>query len=213
MNKQGIDMEGAINAGGMGEQMYNAPTYFKSDEQENLIRWQLDIQEELERIENLLRKYIPKTDKNGRVYYAQPREEDQLFNEKGINEILNLLAWYLNKNIILSNFSEEDIKVRCKQFHKFLTNFIFNNYQEFGLDTKEKIKHYPMIVMNLTNTVEAAYNRALNGGERTSLRTARSVVQNEPLGQGYGMHGGMGMGGMPQPQKKFSLFKPTTWGR
>jgi len=192
------------------EPIYNAPTFFKNEEQDNLIRWQLDIHEELERIEHLLRKHIPKTDKKGKVYFVAPPEEMQIFNETGINEVLNLLAWYLNKNILLSNFKEDEIKIRCLQFHNYLTDFIFNNYQRFGLDTKEKIKHFPMIVMNLTNTVEASYNRALNGGERSSLRTARSVIQNEPLGMYGGMGGGYGSG-MMQQQKRFSLFKPTTW--
>lgn len=193
------------------ENPYSAPTFFKNEEQDNLIRWQLDIHEELERIEHLLRKHIPKTDKKGRVYFQAPEEKDQLFNETGINEILNLLAWYLNKNILLSNFKEEEIKIRCLQFHTQLTDFIFNNYQKFGLDNQEKIKHYPMVVMNITNTVEAAYNRALNGGERNSLRTARSVIQNDNMNMMGGMGGYSGM--MIPQQKKFSLFKPTTWGK
>ena len=80
------------------------------------------------------------------------------------------------------------------------------------MDNKEKIKYYPIIVMNITNIVEAAYFRALNGGERSSLRTARSVIQNEPLGMGMqGM--GMGYHGGMRQQKKFSVFRPTTWGR
>ena len=190
---------------------YSAPTFFKNEEPENLIRWQLDIHEELERIEHLLRKHIPKKDSKGKTYYMTPPLKDQIFNEVGINEILNLLAWYLNKNILLSNFKEEDIKLRCLQFHNYLTDFIFNNYQKFGLDNKEKIKHFPMIVMNLTNTIEASYNRALNGGERNSLRTARSVIQNEPLGM-PGTMGGYGGGGFQQ-KNKFSLFKPTSWAK
>ncbi len=192
------------------EPNYNAPTFFRNEDQENLIRWQLDIHEELERIEHLLRKHIPKSDKKGRIYFVAPEEKDQILNETGINEILNLLAWYLNKNILLSNFKEEEIRIRCKQFHDYLTDFIFNNYQKFGLNTKEKMKHYPMIVMNITNTVEASYNRALSGGERNSLRTARSVVQSEPLGMGNMGMGNYG-GGLNQTQKKFSLFKPTSW--
>lgn len=183
---------------------FSAPSMFQQEDNENLVKWQLDIKDELVRIEHLLRKHIPKTDKNGDIYYVEPAEKDRLFNERGVNEILNLLAWYLNKNIILSNFSEEDINQRCKQFAYFLKDFIFNNYQNFGLDNKDKIKHYPMVVMNVVNTVEAAYNRALNGGERESLRTARHVMQNEPLNPYMGQ-------GMGQPQKSFSLLKPTTW--
>lgn len=195
--------------GGQGQQYYSAPTMFRTESSDNLVKWQLDIKEELERIEHLLRKHIPRTDAKGNIYYVEAEKENQLFNEVGVNEILNLLAWYLNKNIILSNFREDDIKERCRQFSDYLTDFIFNNYQKFGLDNDEKIKHYPMIVMNLVNTVEAAYYRALNGGERESLRTARTVMQQEPL-----------QGGMQQPMQfqniqapKRSVLKPWTWGK
>ena len=186
----------------------SAPTMFKTENSDNLVKWQLDIKEELERIEHLLRKHVPKTDEQGNTYFEEADKENQLFNEVGVNEIINLLAWYLNKNIILSNFKEDDIQERCRQFAKYLSNFIFNNYQKFGLDNKEKIKHYPMIVMNLVNTVEAAYYRALNGGERESLRTARQVVQSEPLVN----QAAYGMPQQIQAPKK-SLLKPWTWAK
>ncbi len=192
------------------QQQY-ASTIFDPVDNENLIKWQLSIKEELTRIEHLLRKHVPKVDKNGDEYYADPEPENQLFNEAGVNEILILLSWYLNKNIILSNFSEDQINVRMHQLGNYLTDFIFNNYEKMGLDNKEKIKHYPMIVMNIVNTVEAAYYRALNGGERESLRTARTVTQTEPLG-GFAQSQ---MGHAPQAtqQGKFSMFRPTSWGR
>ena len=186
----------------------NAPVTFNNEDYDNLIKWQLDIKEELVRIEHLLRKHVPKADDKGNVFYTEPEECNKLFNELGVNEIMNVLAWYLNKNIILSNFTEEDIKLRCRQFGDFLADFIFNNYQRFGLNTKEKIKHYPMVVMNIINTVEAAYNRALNGGERQSLREARQVTQTEPLANPY-MNQGYGQ---PNSSKR-SILKPWTWGR
>lgn len=184
-----------------------ATSMFNSEANDNLVKWQLDIKEELERIEHLLRKHVPKIDENGNEYYEEPDQKEQLFNNKGVNEILNVLAWYLNKNIILSNFSEDQINQRVHQFARYLTNFIFNNYQEFGLDTREKIKHYPMVVMNIVNTIEAAYNRALKGGERESLRTARSVHQTEPIGMNQ-FQGGHKQAFQP---KKFSILKPSTW--
>ena len=195
----------AYSNGGDEDVRYNAPTMFGPENYDNLVKWQLDIKEELARIEHLLRKHVPKVDEKGNMYYDNPEAGDELFNETGVNEIMNILAWYLNKNIILSNFSEKQINQRCLQFQIYLTNFIYDNYQRFGLDTKEKIKHYPMVVMNITNTIEAAYNRALNGGERESLRTARTVTQTEPMQNPYMM---------PQQQQGGggkSLWKPWTW--
>lgn len=184
-------------------QQHYATTIFNEEENENLIKFQLDIKEELSRIERLLRKQIPvKDDKGNETWKDCP--ENQIFNEVGINEILNLLAWYLNKNIILSNFSLEEINMRMKQLHKRLTNFVYENAIRFGMVTKDKIRHYPMVVMNIVNTIEAAYMRALNGGERESLRTARTVTQSDQLNQQLKYP-------TIKQQKKFSLLHPSTW--
>ena len=137
--------------------------------------------------------------------YKEIEIQEALFNETGVKEILNLLAWYLNKTIILSDFDEEEINLRVWQFGKELNNFIYNNYENFGLDNPEKIKHYPITVMNIVNIVEAAYHRALYGKERDSLRSARVVSQSENLNQ---------QNTYPQAKNssnKFSLLKPSTW--
>ena len=183
-----------------------AATMFGGAENENLVKWQLDIKEELQRIEHLLRKHVPKRDSNGQEYFAEPEKKDQLLNEHGVNFILNLLGWYLNKNIILSNFDDEQINLRVHQFARELTNYLHNNYEKMGLNNTDKLKEVPLLVLNLVNTVEAAYNRALHGGERESLRTARSVHQTEPLG-GFGYPQQQVM----PPTKKFSLMNPTSW--
>lgn len=184
-----------------------ATNIFDSDNNDNLVKWQLDIKEELARIENLLRKSIPRVDENGNEYFEKAKDVDQIFNDNGVNQILNLLAWYLNKNIILSNFDEKQIEMRMKQLGDELTDFVFNNYQEFGLNNKDKIKHYPIVIINIVNTIEAAYYRALNGGERESLRTARTVTQSEPIG-GSSPYSQMAI---QNQQRRFSMFKPTTW--
>lgn len=181
-----------------------SPTMFEKENNENLVKWQLDIKEELNRIEHLLRGHIPAVDERGNFYYKEPEESQKLLNERGVSEVLNILSWYLNKNFILSNWDAKEINLRMSQFHQVITDFIFNNYQDIGLNTKEKLKYYPLIVTNLVNTVEAVYHRALNGEERKSLREARQVTQNEPLyPQGFNNN--------PQPNNKFSFFKPSSW--
>ena len=68
---------------------------------------------------------------------------------------------------------------------------------------KEKVKNYPMIIRSMIDIVHSAYQRALEGGERRSLREARQVQQTDQIT-------GMPIG-YPQ-QKKKSIFKPWTWG-
>lgn len=177
-----------------------------NNQNENLIKWQLSIEEELNRIEHLLRRHVPSIDANHNVVYIQSPDAKPIFNEEGIQEILNIIAWYLNKNIILSNFDKEEIKLRVYQFHSVFNNFLFLNARKFGMDTKEKLRYYPMVVTNVVNSVEATYFRAMNGEERESFRTARMVHQSENPSMRYPM----GMGGQPQ-QNKFKLFDPRTW--
>ena len=161
-----------------------AVTLFSNEngKNENLIKFQLDIENSLFRIERLLRKQIPKRDNKGNLYYADC-PENQLFNEYGINEIMNLLSWYVNKEIILSNYSDEQIDLIMYQFSDELIDFIYTNSEKFGMDTLDKKKHYPMVVMNIMNIVDATYRRSLGGLERQGLNEARVVTQSENLGK------------------------------
>lgn len=197
-------LNGLDSGSGTSEDVYNSPTMFSPNPDDNLVKWQLDIKEELQRIERLIRRQKLTIDDHGNERWKDPETSSQLFNEKGINDILNWLNWYLNKNIILSNFSEDDIKARVEELGLELNSYIYCNYESIGLDTEEKRKHYPSMVLNIINSIEASYLRALNGGERDSLRTARSVHQTES--------GNQFSNPLAQPQKRgFSLFDRKTW--
>lgn len=175
---------------------------------QNLIQWQLDLKEELERIDHLLRGHILKRDKDGNEVYMEPEDNTlKPFNDFGVQLLLNIISFYLNRNTILSNYDEEMINWKMKDLGDEITDIIFMKYEEMGMDTKSKRKMYPLIVRELVDTVHSAYLRALNGGERDSLRTARTVSQTEPMGQQQAFPMSAG------PQRKFSLFKPTSWIR
>lgn len=171
----------------------------------NLIQYQLDIKQELEDIEHLLRGQTIRTDKLGNNKWVDPKDKaDLLFNERGVQEILKILRMYLNKNILLSNYDEPTINIRVQQFSERLMRNIFMNYDEYGMDTEYKTRQFEMIVMNITDMVEAAYFRALGGQERESLRKSMNVLQHENPGQ---------QSHYPQPQvPKKSLLNPMTWG-
>ena len=181
-------------------------TLFSAEERENNIRWMLDIKEDLERMEHLLRNHVPKVDGKGNIIYMKPEIHNQILNEKGVNQILNFLGFYLNKNLFLSNFDEDEVKIRCMQFGESFVDFLHNNYQEFGLNTPEKMKHYPMICLNVINTVEAAYHRCLNGMTAHSINKMTFVSQSEPFGNNQNAQNIM-----PQRRKSFSLLKPSSW--
>jgi hypothetical protein len=159
---------------------------------------------------------------NGRYLYQRLIEEDltlikikplevidheqKLLNEKGAQEVEKIIRNYLNKNLLLSNFTLEEINFRLNQFSHRLRRFIYINYEEFGLDSYYKEKHFEMIVMNIVDVVEASYHRALNGEERQSLTTIRQIIQSETFDSSGGMQQRM-----PQFKPAGSKLNPLSW--
>lgn len=171
--------------------------------QDNLIKWQLELDSILERVEHILRGDKP-TMINGNMVFTPPtNDDDRIFNDYGVAEIMRILSMYLNRNTILSNYDEETINWKVLDFGYEVSDLIFLKYEEMGLDTLEKRKRYPMIVRELVDSVHSSFLRALNGGERDSLRQARSITQNENI-----MGQGMGMMPMGFQAKERSLLNP-----
>jgi len=106
---------------------------FAQPTEENIAKWQLDLTEDLDRIYHLLQGHY-KVIENGNEVYKEPEDENQKpFNEFGVQTIMNIMSFYLNRNTILSNYDEETIKVKVLNFGKELTDLIHNKYQEMML--------------------------------------------------------------------------------
>jgi hypothetical protein len=234
---------------------------FNQENEENLIRWQLDLKEDLDRLYHLLKGDILFEDDDGNVFYKSPDSPDlKPFNEFGVQLIMNIMSFYLNRNTILSNYDEEVINWKVYDLGYEIADLIHNRYQEMMLTLdveseikeltgyiprrlkngklvvgltysngkivyeelddsimeyiddivtdhlREKLKLFPMIVRELVDTVHSAYLRAYNGGERESLRTARTVTQNEPL---YGRNPMMQQSMNTQKVRRW--YNPATW--
>lgn len=152
--------------------------------QNSIVEWQLDLSKEFELIYHQLRGHIIKRDKEGNEFWTPSEDpEQQLLNEKGAQEVEKIIRNYLNKNTLLSNFDIKIINKRVGEFAHRLRRFIYLNYEDFGLDTYYKQKHFEMLVMNIVDMIESAYLRAMGGGERQSLTTIRQVIQTESFDQ------------------------------
>jgi len=173
--------------------------------EENLVRWQLDNEEYFDKLYYAMRGYIRKIHlETKEIEYVPPNTtNDEPFNEFGAQQILKYVRAYINKVVILSNFDEKTILWKMEDFGNKLSLYILTRYREFGMDTSNKRKEYPMIFLSIMDTVHAAFLRALNGGERESLRKMTTVSQNQPLGLP-----GISFGGK---KKSWSLTKPSTW--
>lgn len=251
-------------------QVYNAnQSMFGLPQDNNLIEYQLDLREILDRIYHLLKGHQIKEDEKGNIIYQEPKNTEMImFNDFGVDLIMNIMSFYLNRNTLLSNYEEETINWKVLDFGNELIDLIHNKYEKMfyvptfeecinifiekekiklknkyiiyrdvlkiDIDEKEavklidiesnydniiqkieevkhdilfeKIKMFPMIVKELVDTVHSAYLRALNGGERESLRTARSVVQTDNQNQNLQNQN-------LNQNKGVKFWNPMTWGR
>ena len=118
-------------------------------------------------------------------------DDGSILNDFGVSEIMRILSNYINRNTILSNYYEDTIKEKLYDLGNDLSDLIYLKYERMGLKDIEKRKLYAIIVREMVDIVHSAYLRALNGGERESLREARQVSQNETvMPQGVNVYAG-----------------------
>jgi hypothetical protein len=198
---------GNVQAGKKNDPRQNAQhSAFATRQDENLIRWQLELNDILERAEHVLRGDIV-TFKNGQlVWDKNPFPKDNTLNEFGVQLIMKIISTYINRNTILSDYTNDEINFKVFDFGRELNNLLFMKYETMGLDNEEKRKEYPMIVREVVDLVHSAYKRALMGGERRSLREMISVSQSHQTA-GYGT-GGVVVNAQGTAQQQRGLLNP-----
>jgi hypothetical protein len=177
------------------QQRYNDPrqnsqlSSFTARTEDNIVRWQLELNDILERAEHILKGDVPEFKDGHIVWGKNPHPEINTLNETGVNEIMKILSMYINRNKVLSDYTNEEINFKVYDFSRALNNLIFMRDFEFGMDTEEKRKNYEMLVTEMKDIVHDTYKRALDGAEKRSLREMIQVTQatntSAQLGSGF----------------------------
>lgn len=154
---------------------------FQTKNEDNLAKWQLELNDILERAEHILRGDTPKYEQGNVIWIPNKHPEDNPLNEKGINEIIKRLVMYINRNTILSDYSNDEINIKMYDFGREINNLIFMRSEDFGMITDDKKKSYPMIVREIIDMVHSSYKRALDGAEKRSMREYISITQTNQI--------------------------------
>ena len=161
---------------------FNAQTSpFSFDPQDNLIKWQLELDNILERTEHILKGHILKFRDGHIIWEENPNGKNRVLNDEGVQEIMKILSMYLNRNTILSDYDDDEIRYKVYDFGKELNDLFFMKYEDWGMTEIDMRQHYPMLHRMIVDLVHSAYKRAWRAGERTSLREARSLQQTEQI--------------------------------
>ena len=161
--------------------MQQALTMFQDKEENNLVKYQLDPEKELIRIQRLLEKQEVKRDDKGNLYYSPCDSSKRVLNDYGVSEVMSILQTYVNKNIMLSYYEPEQIDKIMYELGEELIDFFYINMEKLGLDTPDKKKHYKLIVTNLINTIDAIYRKALWGKQLELISKNYVVSQTDGL--------------------------------
>jgi len=118
-------------------QLANAQlSLFGGGDSENLIKYQLNLDEYLDKLHHLLKGDRITQDDNGNLVYAEAENNDlKPFNEFGTQLIMNLIQFYLNRNTILSNYEQETINNKVLDFGIRLSDLIHNRYEDMMMTT------------------------------------------------------------------------------
>lgn len=108
----------------------------RKSNQEDLIRWQLNLKEDMEYIYHLLKGDVIEEDEHGNIDYVPCKDNDlKPFNEFGVQVIMNRLAFYLNRNTLLSDYDEETIKLKVFDFGNEISDLILCRYKDMMMTT------------------------------------------------------------------------------
>lgn len=177
---------------------------FSSIENENLVKFQLQLDDILERIEHILRGDIPKFKDGHIIWTDNPHPEKNSLNENGVQEFMGILAMYVNRDVIMGDYSNKEINIKVFDFGRRLNNLVFMKDAELGIDTEEKRKGCDMLIGKMVDIVHATYKRALDGAEKRSLREMISISQATSTQLGAGVT----VNNQGMPQKERGLLNP-----
>ena len=171
---------------------------------DDIARWQLELNDILEKAEHVLNGDIVVFEGGQLIWKDNPDAKRNTLNKSGVQICMKFLSLYVNRNTILSDFTDEQIRYKVLDFGKRFNNLIFKKYDEMGMDTEEKRKEYDSIVGAMVDVVHSAYARAKDGRERESYRKMISVSQ---ASSGMGMAGGVNINTGSQ-QKTRGILNP-----
>lgn len=176
--------------------------YDQSTPSSNLIQYQVDCSDLLERLEHFYRGEVLKKTDNGDIEWVQYEDEDQIpLNDFGVSSYMEIVSKYIDKNTILSAYNEERIYEILADLGDELVLFTLCNYEKMGMDNYIKKTKFRLLIITTLHIIESTYRRSINAKTFEDVNQSRIIIPSD-----------MRIGNtsqIPQQRKKepFSLFK------
>jgi len=153
------------NANVQSQQFENMNRLMEQNVSTSMLEGQLNLKEELNMIENLLRSKVKIfNEEKGEEEWVVPKDSSEiLLSEYGINLIMKRVRMYLNKNTLLSNYETETIYEKMEDFSNSLNDEIFMKYElVFKFPNSKEIQDELIKKINI-KVDNTAFNMELKG--------------------------------------------------
>lgn len=161
-----------------------AVDYYAQEARSDLLKWQQDLTDEIERLKHRLRSEVK--DENGQwvpkmipVSYNPETGEttlqamQPLANEYFISYVEPVIEPFLSRNMFSSNFNEKRILLMLKNTCNDIANNMADNHKEYQMD----FINFDIIMRLIKNVIVPGPFRALNDGQRKHDRTVAKRIE------------------------------------
>jgi len=161
---------------------------------EETIRWQLSVEDLIETMQMLLA---------GMVYSERENKWKplgiRLMNDKGIRTMVTVLSFHVNKNIMLSNFNNKEIRSMMERIHRAIASRISLSFDKNGKSDFDIEKaNLDLITHSVTNFIWGGLKRAELGAEKKFLSETQRITEKivtKPEKKKGGFLASLGLGG------------------
>lgn len=195
---------------GQGAQASAAAQYYVQEQEKNLAETQLEVESIATRIYHLLRQDVlkPNNDGDDRLVWTSIQDTKQrALTDWGVDRIMQVVHFYINKNILLSNFDVTQIDRIMLRFCTELNDLVLLKYQvlfrqstfeeckdilKSRLDDKKKLKRYTREILGEVISkekeieIEEDIIREMEGKVELEIQRIREEQRKEKLRE-YGL--------------------------
>ena len=137
---------------------------------------QLEIEDELERFQYLLRGKIPRNQDGEIVWDNPPNSDEVLLTDEGVNLVMRTVRFYVNKNTLLSNYDEQTINAKMEDLGISLADALFMSYGKYFLYPTAEECQEKLITRLKNKQQQQVYNSELKGEEIDKEKIWKELV-------------------------------------
>lgn len=139
-------------------------------EDSSFVQQTLDVTTIIDSIEHMLKGEVQLWSEKKDCWIWEPKGEKQM-NEMGVKAVMTTISFHVNKDIILSTLTQDEIRTICNHLHVDLAlQFVYRS-EEFGI----KKANRNLLISSIMNLIYVTLKRAIKGDEKLFLsKTQRS---------------------------------------